>query len=254
LSRKPQAVRQVAPELVAQLGEPYASAVHARWIGPDERTRVAALAVASEPCIFWRGDGVEAIIDDIAVPAGAGRLVPASSGMNGPSGRSLDECFLRPLGYNNRDDAWLCDIVPHSCQNEKQLAAVERAYQPLMKQFGLPEVSLPPVPDPLCNDARRETILNEIQQSGADTVVLLGDEPIKCFLRFFDNRRSGLGDFGRDAKTYGKRNKVRIDGRMFDVIPLVHPRQASKLGTYSPFWHGLHQAWMADRPSHSSSA
>ena len=240
------------PKRVFVLGV-YASAVHARWIAPDGRTRVAALAVASEPYIFWHGDGVEEIIGEIAIPAGAGRLVPASGDMNGPSGRSLDECFLHPLRYS-REDAWLCDIVPHSCQNKKQLAAVERAYLPLMNEFGLPEVSLPPVPNPLCDNARRETILKELWQSGAGTVVLLGDEPIKWFLRFFDSRWSGLGDFGRDADTYGRRNEVRIDGRVFDVIPLVHPRQASKLGTYSPFWYDLHHAWMTNARSSVSSA
>lgn len=34
----------------------YASAVHARWIGEDGRQKIGAVAVASEPEIFWRGD------------------------------------------------------------------------------------------------------------------------------------------------------------------------------------------------------
>lgn len=34
----------------------YASAVHAQWIGPDSKIKVKALAVASEPEIFWRGE------------------------------------------------------------------------------------------------------------------------------------------------------------------------------------------------------
>ena len=38
----------------------YASAVHARWYGPDGKIRVRALAVASEPEIFWQGDEEEA--------------------------------------------------------------------------------------------------------------------------------------------------------------------------------------------------
>lgn len=55
----------------------YASAVHARWVGPEGRVRIGALAVASEPEIFWRGDGAEEIVSRVSVPPGTGRLVPA---------------------------------------------------------------------------------------------------------------------------------------------------------------------------------
>ncbi len=34
----------------------YASAVHARWICPDKKTLIRALAVDSEPEIFWTGE------------------------------------------------------------------------------------------------------------------------------------------------------------------------------------------------------
>ena len=63
----------------------YASAVHARWIGADNQKRILALAVASEPEIFWRGDENEAraIISKIAVPAEIGRLIPAGTGFKG---------------------------------------------------------------------------------------------------------------------------------------------------------------------------
>src|ERR1035437_9397079 len=104
----------------------YASAVHARWVGSDGKTtKVAALAVASEPCIFWDGSGAGDIIKDIKVHDGLGKLVPAPPNMNGPSGRSLDDCFLKPLGIT-RNQAWLCDIVPHSCRNLKQDHAIQR--------------------------------------------------------------------------------------------------------------------------------
>ncbi|MBN1484318.1 MAG: hypothetical protein JXA37_06305, partial [Chloroflexia bacterium] len=83
----------------------YASAVHARWVGPGDRLRVRALAVASEPEIFWRGDGAAEIIADIPIPPDLGRLAPAAPSFNGPSGRALDEHFLRPLGLR-REQAW----------------------------------------------------------------------------------------------------------------------------------------------------
>ncbi len=50
-----------SPKKVFVLGV-YASAVHARWVGPDNRIKVRALAVASEPYIFWRGEGAADII------------------------------------------------------------------------------------------------------------------------------------------------------------------------------------------------
>jgi hypothetical protein len=54
----------------------YASAVRARWLNPDGSTRAVALAVASEPHIFWRGEGEAEILASIQVPAEADRLVP----------------------------------------------------------------------------------------------------------------------------------------------------------------------------------
>ncbi len=113
-------VRQAdcTPKAVFVLGV-YASAVHSRWAHPDGRTRIAALVVASEPEIFWTGQGAEQIIAGIATPDGTGRLVPAGANLNGPSGRALDESILSPLGLS-RADAWLCDLVPHSCMNPGQ--------------------------------------------------------------------------------------------------------------------------------------
>lgn len=64
---------------------------------------------------------------DIDVPPEAGRLRPAENRFNGPSGRSLDEHFLEPLGLT-RAGAWLCDLVPYSCMNKDQTNAIGRHY------------------------------------------------------------------------------------------------------------------------------
>ena len=53
----------------------YASAVHAWWLNLDGSTRVVALAAASEPHIFWGGEGETEIIASIQVPAEADHLV-----------------------------------------------------------------------------------------------------------------------------------------------------------------------------------
>jgi hypothetical protein len=238
-----------SPKNVFVLGV-YASAVHARWIYTDKdesnnknKTRITALAVASEPYIFWTGEGAEDIIAGINMPDGAGKLVAAAENMNGPSGRALDKFFLEPLGIG-REKAWLCDIVPYSCRNPGQDKAIQDKYVPLMKRCGLPEATTSTVPQPLCNDERRKQILAELQESGADTMILLGDEPIRWFLSHFDKRWRRLGDFGETPETYGKKHRVTVAGRDYEVLPLVHPRQASRLGAHSEKWHRLHREWV----------
>jgi hypothetical protein len=115
-----------SPKKVFVLGV-YASAVHAKWLDINNKIIVRALAVASEPQIFWLGDNAERIINRIKIPKKLGRLVPASKNMNGPSGKALDDLFLKPLGYN-REDAWLCDLLPYSRMNLSQKKALENHY------------------------------------------------------------------------------------------------------------------------------
>ena len=121
------------PKRVFVLGV-YASAVHARWLDGDGKTLVTALAVASEPYIFWRGDEVQDILRQINMPSELGKLVPAASNLNGPSGIALDQLFLEPLKLS-RNDAWLCDLVPHSCMNPGQKKAIEREIQPAYRSL-----------------------------------------------------------------------------------------------------------------------
>ena len=46
------------PKSIFVLGV-YASAVHARWVDNNGKQKVSALAVASEPEIFWTGKNAE---------------------------------------------------------------------------------------------------------------------------------------------------------------------------------------------------
>ena len=91
------------PKKVFVLGV-YASAVHARW-KRNGKTECTALAVASEPRIFWDGNIEEAkeIISKISIPKEAGTLEPAGSHLNGPSAKVLDEHILGTLGYTRKD-------------------------------------------------------------------------------------------------------------------------------------------------------
>jgi uracil-DNA glycosylase len=232
------------PKRVFVLGV-YVSAVHARWVGNDGRQIIQALAVASEPEIFWRGEGSASIIRGISIPDRLGRLEAASRQFNGPSGIALDEFFLAPLSLE-RSDAWLCDLVPHSCMNPAQQKAIERSYLPLVEQYQLPKVSVPRVPRELSDESRRQAILEEIQESRADVLILLGDQPIRWFLHFHDTRWRRLSDFGSDPQSYGRLHHVTIAASKMRVLPLAHPRQVARLGRSSLAWYHLHQSWLRE--------
>lgn len=243
-----QAPEDRGPKKVFVLGV-YASAVHAWWVGPEGKRKISALAIASEPCIFWTGEGAEEIIQKIQVPPEAGGLeVPSVEGLNGPSGRALDELFLTPLGFE-RKDAWLCDLLPESRMNPSQKMAIERHYLPICEKYGLP---VPTVPEfdraELDSEKRRGAILDEIWESKAETLVLLGDLPIHWFLEFHGEPRfSRLSQFGNTADSYGRAHKMKVDGVPMEVIPLCHPRQAGRFGSSSAKWGRLHKEWIEKR-------
>jgi len=88
--------------------------------------------------------------------------------------------------------------VPNSCVNISQRKAIEREYSPITAKSGLADHSVPPVPIRLTNENRRKAIMDEIAESKARILLLLGDKPIQWFLSYFDNRWSKLSDFGYD--------------------------------------------------------
>jgi len=240
------------PKRVFVLGV-YASAVHAQWIDTNNKTKVKALAVASEPFIFWRGDGAEEIIGQINVPNSLGTLIPADKQFNGPSGIALDELILEPLGLS-RSDAWLCDLVPHSCVNPNQRKAIINNYEPFIEEYDLPIPTIPEVPPQLTGPKRRAAILEEIIESGANTLFLLGDKPIQWFLKSYDQRWNRLTDFTQNEESYGRLHPLRIKGKAIQILPLAHPRQIAKLGSSSVNWYEYHQTWLDQSASkmHSS--
>lgn len=223
----------------------YASAVHAKWLDKDGKIKVQALAVASEPEIFWRGlDAKEQIEKIKTIPNELGSLEPANKNLNGPSGVALDDLFLKPLGYS-RQQAWLCDLLPESRVNPNQQKAV-KMYNDIAGQYGLPLSTIPEFREDEIKenaDQRHLEILNELESSGAKTIILLGDLPIRWFLHFFD-KRTKLSQFGNTNETYGQRHDVVINNKTYSVIPLCHPRNAARLGAFSKTWAELHDTWV----------
>ena len=230
------------PKKVFVLGV-YASAVHARW-KQGNKVKCAALAVASEPRIFWDGNEEEAreIIRRIKIPKELGTLEPAGSHLNGPSAKTLDEHILKPLGFT-REDAWLCDLLPETRLNDGQMKKIERKYEPLVEANGLNHVTIPRRPTKFCDDRRCEEILAELKESQADLLILLGDIPIKQFLKRVANvPYSSLKEY-KEIYDYGVITETIIDGRTIKVLPLAHPRQIGALGYHSKDWYAMHQEW-----------
>lgn len=221
----------------------YASAVHAKW-KRDGNTVCQALAVASEPRIFWDGNPEEAkdIISRIHIPEDLGTLEPAGGHLNGPSAKVLDNQILSPLGFS-RTDAWLCDCLPETRLNPSQAKVIKERYDPLIEEYGLNAVTIPKRPSSFCDDRRAEEIVDELMQSKAELLVLLGDIPIKQFLRTvsdvpYSTLQEYVGWYG-----YGNPSDAAIHGRHVRVLPLAHPRQIGALGAHSERWHKAHAEW-----------
>ena len=235
-----------SPKKVFVLGV-YASAVHARW-KCDGHIVCQALAVASEPRIFWDGDQAEAaeIIKKIKIPEGLGVLEPAGKNLNGPSAKVLDENILAVLGFE-RKDAWLCDCLPETRLNPSQAKVIKERYDPLIPIYNLNPVTIPKRPNVFCNDRRAAEITEELLESEAKLLILLGDIPILQYLnRVADVPYSTLGEYC-DLYGYGTETEVEIGGRKIKVLPLTHPRQIGALGRYSEKWNRLHKEWEEKR-------
>ena len=231
-----------SPKKVFVLGV-YASAVHARW-KLDGQIICQALAVASEPRIFWDGNIEEAkeIISKIAIPTDLGYLEPAGKQLNGPSAKVLDENILAPLGFT-RKDAWLCDCLPETRLNPSQVKALKEKYNPLVEEYSLNPVTIPTRPSTFCDAKRSAEITEELTESQAELLVLLGDIPIAQYLKkVTDVPYSTLGEYV-DIYGYGNTSEVLINGKSLKVLPLAHPRQIGALGAHSEKWFNMHREW-----------
>jgi len=97
---------------------------------------------------------------------------------------------------------------------------------------------------PVLADADRILeIEREIAAANPAVLITLGDQP----LRWFTSRhgsRSRLAEYGETVHTYGRLHDVTIGGKRIRLLPVVHPRQAGRLGSHSKKWSDLHSEWM----------
>jgi hypothetical protein len=215
----------------------YASAVHARWIGPDGKEACKALAVATEPHSFWDGNGADGIIGRIEVPEGMGKLEPAARKFNGPSGETLRDRYLAPLGLDVRA-CWITDLHDRYFLSPGNAIAIGR-YERLRAKVRprSKPAKLPPRPTRVVPSSERlKRLRDEFERSGASLVITLGNEPLAPL-------------FGRSARKlaragYGEPEVLELFGRKVTVRRLCHPRQAGALGSSSAAWTATHADWI----------
>lgn len=217
----------------------YASAVHARWIGPDGKEACKALAVSTEPCSFWDGNGGEKIISriDRTVPREMGSLALPAGKFNGPSGETLREKYLAPLDLTP-DKCWITDLHDRYFLSRDNAKAVAK-YEMLRHKAGskTAPASLPTRPKRVVpTEERLARLRDEFHQSGAPLVITLGNEPLRPLLGASARKLSN--------ERYGEPAEFEVFGRRVVVLRLCHPRQAGALGFSSRAWTDTHAAWM----------
>jgi hypothetical protein len=172
--------------------------------------------------------------------------VPANKNLNGPSAKVLDDHILKPLCFS-RKNSWLCDLLPESRLNSNQLKVIHAQYDPLISEYHLNSVTVPPEDGRFCDAERCSQITNELRKSQAKTLVLLGDIPLRQYLANvapidFLSLREYSSKYG-----YGQKHPGIIDGMHIDIIPLAHPRQIGGLGASNKFWFDKHRNWENNR-------
>jgi hypothetical protein len=233
------------PKKVFVLGV-YSNAVYASLIFKNGLKEGPILPIASEPTIFWTGDKADKIISSINIPEELGLLaVPSDKLKNGKIGRALDNLYLNPLGLD-RKDAWFCNLLPEFRINRVQKEVIDKYYNnSIIKQYNLQPSTIPLYNTQEFDSKRRKNeILQELEESQADTLILLGDLPIFHFLHHFYPQYDKLTRFGANYIDYGRKHNLRINNRTLNVIPLCHPPQADRLRIKDRKWPRLHDVWI----------
>ena len=219
----------------------YASAVHAKWVSADGLYSIKALAVDSEPEIFWKGNNADEIISGIDIPPEAGKLIAAKDIYNGPSGETLDNEILKPIDLS-RKDVWLSDLVPYSLRNKSQENAL-RKLNPILQKLNLPSDTRISASTRKINFERVTEILDDIKLSAAELIITLGNDPIKSFINCFDKSITNLAH-----DSYGQILNIKLNGTPYRLLPLVHPRHIKGMSGSSPKWKETHKLWLKTNP------
>jgi uracil-DNA glycosylase len=223
----------------------YPSALHVRWTPPDGfGAAVSALPVDNEPTPFWDGDPEQAQAlfetwraEHFRPEWGSVRL----AALNGPSGRDLENRWLRPLGWS-RTQAFITDCLPTARASRGVATRLADRYRPFAEVHGAPAANLGPHPsedeivaEALDSEATR--IAQQLRAAGPDLVITLGNAAARVLAGL-----AGLPE--RSAvlrpETYGEERHIEVDGHRLRWQALVHPATPR-------VWAERHTAWARDR-------
>lgn len=240
----------------------YPSALHIRWDLPRWAVKdhglpptVSALAVDVEPVVFW--DGHTPAADDVFQrwlersdfvpgdgPGHHGRVIPSG---NGSSGRAVMEHVLKPLGFDAKA-TWFTDALPWffvkrsgSSTKREQGDVLDDIYEPFAAAAGLPSADLSSRPSrsqlvTMATTTERRRLREELAESGASSVVTLGEEARRVLVGIADEA-DGLPTRPLHAKAYGDRGRVRVGNHAAEWYALVHP------GNRSAKWRQARDLW-----------
>jgi hypothetical protein len=228
----------------------YPSALHVRWRRPDGVV-MGALAVDDEPTVFWDGNDAKQHIarwrTDIAWQDDWGTATLA--GGNGSSGRILIDQILTPL-RTVPERTYFTDCLPYyfvKAGADSQGQRIDEVYQPFALTHGLPAANLPARPSERELVSRTvlheaDTLRHQLQESGTDHIVTLGQEAADVFAAVSGAPPVHL----RPDATYGLPRTAVIDGRRLTWLALTHP------GNRILIWRTRHTQWSAGcRPESS---
>lgn len=220
----------------------YGSAVYGQFKTKKSQLSIRYLPIANEPEIFWSGgqDLVRKIISDLKIPKEIGKLSPELSIVNGFMGKSLDKYFLNPLKIK-REQVWICNLIPHHVLNKNERKSIKK-YNNIQGELNLPKASIPTKKDRwnFITKKRFREIIEELFQSRADVIITLGQQPLKWFLKEFDNNVDQL----LNIKDYGVLTEVQIESINIKLLPLFHPKQLLKERNRDTRVGLLHYDWL----------
>jgi uracil-DNA glycosylase len=123
--------------------------------------------------------------------------------------------------------------------------AMEKRFAPIAAQMDVPAGSIPRRPTAkglvsiATSDERREGLRREILDAGAPLVITLGQEALDAVAGVAD-QVDGIEE-RLEPSSYGRFGRLHIDGKSFELLPLVHPgfqRQTSNRA-----WKEAIEAW-----------
>lgn len=266
----------------------YPSAWHVSWHAPQSARgsgAVAALAVDVEPTVFWNG-----ATDDFSArltawyekvgfkvgdgPGQDGRIDPTSPPLNGSSGRTVVERYLRPLGLEEASVTFT-DIYPvflvkyrSGSGRRHQGDAIRDEYDRVAAHLGRMKASVPararPSKLPKMAAARfSQRIVDDLARSCAEVVITLGAEVWQALLLIPElQAKPPCSSFNAlFGPLYGGTGTLLIAGRKVAWLPLVHPgllrgkpapTEVDPRKRTTGGWNTLHARW--ERSSTLSSA